>query len=248
MAVPTTRKEFSEFCLRALGKPVIQINVSEEQVDDRIDQALRFYWDYHFDGTEKIYYKHEIDANTISNQYIDLPENIIGAVRIFEFDSATSSGSGIFSIRYQIALNDMYTLTNASLVPFYLMTQEHLDLIQELFVGSVPIRYNRHRNRLHIDMDKGKFEEGSYIMVEAYQVVDPDTYTDVWADRWFQEYCTQQIKRQWGSNLTKFSGMQLPGGVTFDGQKIYDDANAKIEEMEKEMILNYSLPVMDQWF
>lgn len=244
MAVPSNRDEFKEFCLRALGKPVIEINVADEQVEDRIDQSLRFYWDYHFDGTEKVYYKHQIDANTINNQYIELPENIIGAVRVFPIgDPATSSGD-IFNIRYQIALNDLYTLTNVALIDYY-MTMEHLAFVQEMLVGKPQIRYNRHRNILHLDETKGDLTEGSWIIVEAYEVVDPAVYPDVWADRWLQHYTTQQIKRQWGSNLSKFEGMQLPGGVTFNGRLLYEDADAEIKRLEEEMIANYSLPVMD---
>jgi hypothetical protein len=244
MAQPTTRAEFKEFCLRALGKPVIEINVDDDQVDDRVDQSLRFYYDYHFDGTEKVYYKHLVDANTVANMYIDLPENIIGVVKMFPMDSISTSSGDIFNIRYQIALNDLYTLSNVALIDYY-MTMEHLSMVQEVLVGKPQIRYNRHRNRLHIDETKGDLVQGKYILVEAYEIVDPATYSDVWSDRWLQNYTTQQIKRQWGTNLTKFEGLQLPGGVTFNGIKIYDDADAEIKRLEEEMITNYSLPVMD---
>lgn len=244
MAVPSTRSEFKEYCLRALGKPVIEINVDDDQVEDRIDQALRFYWDYHFDGTEKIYYKHILTNDNISNQYIDLPENIMGVVRVFELGDPATSAGDLFNIRYQIALNDLYTLTNVGLVNFT-MTLQHLGLVQEILVGKTPIRYNRHRNRLHIDKTKQHFQAGEYLLVEAYEVVDPNTYTDVWADRWLQHYTSQLIKRQWGSNLSKFEGMQLPGGITFNGSKLYDDADTEVKRLEEEMITNYSLPVMD---
>ena len=244
MAVPSTRAEFKEYCLRALGKPVIEINVDDDQVDDRIDQALRYYWDYHFDGTEKIYYKHQVTANTVSDKYITLPDNIIGAVSVFPIGDPATSGNDIFNIRYQIALNDLYTLTSVGLVPYY-MAMEHLSMVQEILVGKTPIRYNRHRNILHLDMDENKLVTGQWLIIEAYQIVDPATYTDVWADRWLQYYTTQLIKRQWGANLTKFEGLQLPGGVQFNGAKIYDDAQAEISRLEEEMIANYSLPVHD---
>lgn len=244
MAVPSTRKEFKEYCLRSLGKPVIEINVDDDQVEDRIDQALRFYWDYHFDGTEKIYYKHLIDQSVIDNSYIDLPENIMGVVKVFELGDPATSAGDLFNIRYQIALNDLYTLTNVGLISYY-MTMEHLALVQEILVGKTPIRYNRHRNRLYLDKTTEFLRLGEYILVEAYEIVDPNTYTDVWADRWLQHYTAQLIKRQWGSNLTKFEGMQLPGGITFNGAKIYDDADTEVKRLEEEMINNYSLPVMD---
>jgi hypothetical protein len=244
MSVPASRSEFREYCLRSLGKPVIEINVDDDQVEDRIDQALKYYWDYHFDGTERIYYKHQITDSDKANQYITLPDNIIGAVRIFAIGDPAVSGGDLFNIRYQIALNDLYTLTSVSMVPYF-MVMEHLALITELLVGQQPIRYNRHRNRLHVDMDWNKMDTGSFLLIEAYQVVDPDTFTDVWGDRWLYLYATALIKRQWGNNLKKFGNMQLPGGVVFNGQQVYDEADAEIKELERDMVTNLSLPAMD---
>lgn len=244
MANPTNRVEFKEYCLRALGKPVIEINVDEDQVDDRVDEALKYYWDYHFDGTEKIYYKHEVTANNKVDKYITIPENIIGVVHLFPIGDPSIRSDDLFNIRYQIALNDLYTLTSVSLVPYY-MAMQHLAVIQELLVGKQPIRYNRNRNILHIDMDWNNVNPGEFLLVEAYQVVDPDVYTDVWKDRWLLRYATCLIKQQWGNNLIKFSGMQLPGGVQFNGEKILNDAVEERAKLEDEMINSYSLPVMD---
>ena len=151
MANPVTRAQFKEYCLRRLGKPVIEINVDDDQVEDRIDEALAYYWDYHFDGTEKIYYKHQITSTDISNKYITLPDNIIGAVNVFSPGDALNTNN-LFNIRYQIALNDLYTLTSISLVPYY-MAMQHIRVIEEILVGMKPILYNRHRNILHVDMD-----------------------------------------------------------------------------------------------
>jgi hypothetical protein len=243
MAVPASRSEFREYCLRKLGKPVIEINVDDDQVEDRIDEALKYYWDYHFDGSEKIYYKHQITANNVTDKYITLPENIIGAVRIFNIGDPMVTNN-LFDIRYQIALNDLYTLTSVSMIPYYMMFQ-HVQLMEQMLVGAQPIRYNRHTDKLSIDMDWNKLNVGNYLIVEAYQILDPDTYTDAWGDRWLSLYTTALIKRQWGSNLSKFSGLQLPGGVSFNGDKIFNDANAEIEALEKEMMSSYSLPVTD---
>jgi hypothetical protein len=243
MAIPSTRSEFKEFCLRKLGKPVIEINVDDDQVEDRIDESLKYYYDYHFDGTEKLYYKHQVTANTVSDRYITLPENIIGAVRVFPISNSLIS-TNIFDIRYQIALNDLYTLTSVSMVPYY-MAFQHIQLIEQLLVGQQPIRYNRHTNKCYIDMNWDKVKVGDFLIIEAYEVIDPSTYSDAWGDRWLQQYCTEKIKYQWGSNLSKFNGMQLPGGVTFNGQAIKEESKAAIEALEKEMISSYSLPVMD---
>jgi len=244
MAIPTTRAEFKEYCLRKLGKPVIEINVDDDQVDDRIDESLKYFYDYHFDGSEKIYYKHAITSTDRTNKYITLPENIIGAVRVFPVGDPSITGGDLFNIRYQIALNDLYTLTSVSMVPYY-MAMSHIALIQEILVGQQPIRYNRHTNKLYVDMDWEKVDDGSFLLIEAYEVINPDTYTDAWGDRWLQAYCTEKIKYQWGSNLTKFTGMQLPGGVQFNGEKILEDAKAEITRLETEMINSYSLPVAD---
>jgi hypothetical protein len=244
MAIPSSRQEFKDYVLRSLGRPVIEINVDDDQVEDRIDQALKYYGDYHFDATERTYYKHQVtDADKV-NKYITLPENIIGAVSIFSIGDPSVRADDLFNIRYQIALNDLYTLTSVSLVPYY-MVMQHLATIQELLVGKQPIRFTRHRNRLMVDMDWATLNTGEYLLVEAYEVIDPEVYTDVWGDRWLALYTEQLIKRQWGTNLKKYDGMQMPGGITFNGQKIYDEADADIKRIEEEMIMNYSLPVMD---
>jgi hypothetical protein len=243
MAIPTSRSEFTENCLRRLGKPVIEINVDDDQVSDRIDEALRYYWDYHFDGSEKTYYKHIITEQDKENKYITIPENIIGVVNIFDLGSALGLNN-LFNIRYQIALNDLYTLTSVSMVPYY-MAMSHIQFLEQMLVGKQPIRYNRHMNRLYIDMSWDQIATDNYLVVEAYQVVDPDTYTNAWADRWLLRYATCLIKQQWGQNMKKFQGMKLPGGLEFNGQKIYDEATQERDVLEKEMIYTYSLPATD---
>lgn len=241
--VPTNREEFTEYCLRKLGKPVIEINVDEDQVSDRIDEALRYYWDYHFDGSSKTYYKRIITQEDINNRYITMPDNIIGVVNIFDLGSALGLNN-LFNIRYQIALNDLYTLTSVSMVPYY-MAMNHVQFLEQMLVGKQPLRYNRHINRVYIDMSWDQVAAGNYLVVEAYQVVDPDLYTKAWADRWLARYAECLIKQQWGQNLKKFDGMKMPGGLTFNGQKIYDEATQERAELEKEMIYTYSLPAAD---
>lgn len=243
MAVPTSRETFKQYCLRALGKPVIEINVNDDQVEDRIDEALRYFMDYHFDGAEKIYYKYQVTAQTKIDRYVSMPENVIGVVNLFPIGQALNTNN-LFNIRYQIALNDLYTLTSVSMVPYY-MALTHVQFLETMLVGQQPLRYNRYKNRLYIDMDWNIINDGDYIIAEAYEVVDPETYTKVWADRWLQRFATCLIKQQWGSNLTKFIGMQLPGGIQFNGEKIYNDATSERLTLENEMINSYSLPVTD---
>jgi hypothetical protein len=243
MSVPTDRASFKEYCLRKLGKPVIEINVDDDQVDDRIDEALRYYWDYHFDGSDKIYYKYQVTSTDITNRYITMPDNVIGVVNLFPVGQALNTNN-LFNIRYQIALNDLYTLTSVSMVPYY-MALQHVQFLEQMLVGQQPIRYNRHINKLYVDMDWNIINVGDYIVAEAYQVVDPNVYSKVWSDRWLARYSEVLIKEQWGQNLKKFEGMQLPGGLRFNGQKIYDEAVNEKKAMEQEMIMNYSMPVTD---
>jgi len=243
MAQPTTREEFKEWCLRKLGKPVIEINVDQDQAHDRIDEALSYYWDYHFDGAEKIFFKHQITQDDIDNGWITIPENIIGIVNLFDIGDSLSTNN-MFNIRYQFALNEIYDLSNYSMVNYY-QAMQYIQFLEEMLVGKQPIRYNRHVNKLHIDMDWKKVNVGHYVIAECYKYVDPTIYADVWKDRWLQNYATAKIKYQWGSNLTKFEGMQLPGGVTFNGTKIMDDALQEIQTLEQDMITSYSLPVHD---
>jgi len=243
MAVPSTREQFKYYCLRRLGHPVIEINVDPDQVEDRIDEALLYFADYHFDGTQDTYYKYQVTQQDITNQYITLPDNIIGAVDMFPVGQGLNTNN-LFNIRYQIALNDLYTLTSVSMVPYY-MAMQHIQFLEEFLVGKQPIRYNRHINRVYIDMDWGIVNPSDWLIIKCYQVVDPEVYTRTWGDRWLQRYASTLIKQQWGANLTKFTGMTLPGGVQFNGEKIYNDATTEREELEHEMINSYSLPVTD---
>jgi hypothetical protein len=244
MASPTTRTEFKNYCLRELGHPVIEINVDDDQVDDRINDALEYYRDFHYDGTYEDYYKYQITASDITNEYITLPESIIGVVDIFPIGAGLNTNN-LFNLRYQITLNEIYDWAHSTFAN-YTMSMERIALMQELFVGKQPFRYNRHLDRLYIDMDWSfRVTAGEYIIIKCYRTADPDTYGDVWADRWLRKYATQLIKRQWGTNLKKFSGMQLPGGVTFNGEQIYNEAEEEIKRLEEEMINTYSLPTYD---
>jgi hypothetical protein len=242
MAVPNSRETFKQYCLRKLGAPVIEINVDDDQVDDRIDEAIRYYWDYHFDGTEKLYYKHQVSSTDITNKYITMPDNITGVVNLFPVGQALNTNN-LFNIRYQIALNDLYTLTSVSMVPYY-MALQHIQFLEQFLVGQQPLRYNRMINKCYIDMDWNIITPGDHLLIEAYEVVDPEVYTKAWSERLLQNYATSLIKEQWGSNLKKFEGMQMPGGLKFNGQKIYDEAVKERQDLE-QFIYSSSLPIND---
>lgn len=236
MAKPTTRAQFKQYCLRKIGAPVIQINVSDEQIEDRIDEALLFWQDYHYNGSEMIYVKHQLTEQDIANGYVEGPTDALGVVRIFELNSSISTGTGMFNVTYQFVLNNIHDLTGYS-IQNYFMTMQHLRFIQEWLVGLPMIRYNKHSNRIYLDMSSSKLVAGNYIIIEAYAPLDEDN-PDIWNDRWLQNFATVLIREQWGLNLTKFTNMQLVGGVTFNGEQILADAREDRKAMEDDAKAN----------
>ena len=332
MATITNRNDFKEYCLRRLGFPVIEINVDDEQVNDRIDDALQYWQDYHFDGLQKVYYIHtvtgslivsDIDisgtmtnaanatfigassgslallkvggyqganntnisvmgnqaftqgegisyydqsgnivptgANVVSymmgdvdQKYLDLseakdaqgnPMEIIGVPRIFPVTDS-QAGVNMFDLRYQLRLNELYDFTSASYIN-YTLTQQHLRSLELMFTGEVPIRFQRHMQRLYIDWAWGYSEApvGTIVVAECYANINPDVYTKVWNDRWLKEYATALVKRSWGSNLKKFNNLQLPGGVTLNGDTIFNEAVQEIDKLHAEMETQYGAPL-----
>jgi hypothetical protein len=334
MSTITNRADFKTYCLRRLGFPVIEINVDDDQVEDRIDDALQYWQDYHFDGLQKVYFIKAISASTIqtsntinlnvfnlanstvmgatsgakasvqgyyganvntlmisvTNQgatpfvqgetlnyyaangqitstgstvvkyqlgdvdarYLDFsiatdaqgnPMEIVGVSRIFPI-SDSQSNVNMFDLRYQLRLNELYDFTSASYIN-YTLTQQHLRSLEQMFTGEVPIRFQRHMQRLFIDWNWGNSEApvGQVVISECYATINPDVYTKVWNDRWLKEYATALIKRSWGSNMKKFAGLQLPGSVTLNGDKTYQEATDEIERLEREMEKNYGAPL-----
>ena len=255
MATLTNREEFKDYCLRRLGFPVIELNLDVDQIEDRIDDALQYWQDYHFDGTQKIYYVKAIRQVEIDQKYLDLkealdndgnPMDIIGVTRIFPVSDSQSTVN-MFDLRYQLRLNELYDFTSASYIN-YTLTQQHLRSLELLFTGEVPIRFQRHTQRLYIDWAWGAQEApvGTVVIAEAYANIDPTLYGRVWNDRWLKEYATALIKRNWGANLKKFNNLQLPGGVTLNGDKIYDEAFDEIKALEAQMQIEYGAPL--EWF
>lgn len=321
MAKISSRQELKDYCLRRLGYPVIEINVDDDQVEDRIEDALEFFHEYHFDGVERFYFTpklrlselflsgimgenfqegEEITGGTsqakakivrrtptilvikgdnpnavnfapgeiitgsksgfsatlrnnnhyfigeLAKKYIDVGDPVTGVIRVFPLGSAGSSTAGttnIFNVVYQFRLNDMYNLLSSD-ITYYNQVKMHLQLLDDMFAGNRTIRFNRKMNRLFIDVNWDEvFSEGDHVAVEAYVIVDPEKFTEVYNDMFLKRYATALIKRQWGTNLKKFQGMQLPGGVQMDGQRMFEEAMTEISEIEKEMQLRYELPV-----
>jgi len=315
MATITTRTALKDYCKRRLGFPVIDINVDDDQVEDRIDESLEFFQQYHFDATEKVYIMHYTTQTDIDRKYIDLSQSsgtantitgsnvvtgyatnfaseftagysritigganrlvvsianntsltvdsnfstnndyvpitnetdsnaIIGVNKIFSITDSAATVN-MFDLRYQLRLHELYDFTSTSYVN-YVLTQQHLRTLDMLFTGEVPLRFNRHQNRLYIDFQWGEdIEVGEYLMIECWKIVNPESFPLVYDDRWLKRYTTALIKRQWGINLKKFGGIQLPGGVQLNGQQIYDEAVAEINDLEEKIQSYFEEPPM----
>ena len=257
MANPSTRETLKQYALRALGKPVIEINADDDQLEDRLDEALQFYAQYHYDGIRRTYLKYQVTEadktrlqaslgstetatkNSVSstwyegNNFLVCPETVIGVVNIFPFSDKASMN--MFDVRYQLRLNDLYDFASTSIIN-YDMVLRHLDFLDQVLVGMKPIRFQQHDNRLYIDMDwVNDLQVGEFLIIDCYRKLDPATYTDVFNDQWLKRYTTALFKKQWGANLSKFDGVVMLGGVKLNGEKIFTDAQTDIEKLEKEI-------------
>lgn len=245
MSTPTSRKLFKDYCLRALGHDVIEINVSDEQVEDRIDEALGMYHEHHFDAVVTLYTAHQLTANNVTDRYVEMPEDVMGVTRIFPVGSINNqnySGSNPFNLAYQLRVQDMYSFFSNSMLDYFLY-KRHMSLIEEILSGQTPIRFNKIARRLYID---GNYETvlvpGAWVVIECQKYLDPDVYTGVWNDVWLKRYATALIKRQWGSVLGKYTEVRLPGGIVMNGPGLYAEAQREIDKLETDLREVYSEP------
>ena len=245
MANPSTREELIDYCLRTLGDPVIEINVDTDQVEDRVDEALQYYQEFHSDATYKTYLKHLVTATDVTNKWIPLSSDIIYVQKLFPISSTFNNSMNFFDIKYQMMLNDIADLQNWSGdMAYFDMMQQYLSLLDMKLNGQPIINFVRRQNRLYIhgEFEEKDIKEGDYIVAEVYQTIAPETFTSVYNDMWLKRYTTALIKKQWGANLIKFEGMQLPGGVTMNGRQIFEDALTEISDLEERIRLEHELP------
>jgi len=269
MAQPNTRQTLISYAKRALGHPVIEINVDDDQLEDRLDEALQYFAQYHYDGVKRTYLKYKYtqadkdritgadttevasktygDSTTVtstwqeSNSYIVVPETVLSVVNIFPFSN--KGNLNLFDVRYQLRLNDLYDFSSTSVINYDVVLR-HLDFLDHILVGEKPLRYNQLDNRLYIDMDwTNDLDVDEYLIIDCYRKLDPSVYTDVFDDMYLKRYATALIKKQWGANLSKFNGVQMLGGVTMNGETIYQQALDEITKLEEEMKLGFELPV-----
>lgn len=246
MAGPSSRETLIEYCLRRLGDPVIEINVDPDQLEDRVDEALQYYQEFHSDATVKTYLKHQVTASDVSNEYISVSDNVIFVKKLFPISSSFNNSMNFFDIKYQMMLNDIADLQNfAGDLSYYDQMQQYLSLLDMKLNGTPQVNFSRRQGRLYIhgDFQDKDIQADDYIVAEVLQIVDPETHTSIYDDMWLKAYTTALIKRQWGSNLIKFEGMQLPGGVQLNGRQIFEDALNDIERLEERIRLEQELPV-----
>lgn len=273
MTVPTNRQNLKDYCLRKLGFPVIDINVDEDQVDDRIDDALQVFTEFHYDASHADYLAIKLtpqmiangsntnsqasggtgSANSVGNTtygWVPLPDNVIGVNKIFPMTGDVVHGGGssanfnIFDLNYQLRLNELYEFTSSS-YQYYWIARTHMRMLELILTGQPPIRYNKHMGRLYIDMNwRSEAVQNSYILIECTRVLDPVEFPKIMQDKWLKEYSTQLVKRQWGENCKKYANYVLPGGMTINAQQIYDEAIAEIARLEEQIRDTYEMPVL----
>jgi len=248
MAHPRTRQELKDYCLRSLGAPVIEINVDDQQVEDRIDEALRYFIDWYSFASEKRYYKYQVTAQDKTNGYINTDsiaadgEKIISISRVFQVGFNLQLNN-VFNVRYQMALNDFYGLRTGQMnLNFFVSTMQYIEMLQQLLDPEKQTQFSRYANKLTIHMNWQDFVTGQFLLIEAYTSLDPDTYSEIYDDPMLKKYATALIKRQWGANLSKFEGIPLPGNITFNGQRIYQEALEEITKIEEDVLLKYQEP------
>jgi len=252
MANPNSRTSLIEYCLRALGSPVIEINLDDDQISDRVDEAIQYYQQYHSDAVVRTFHKYQVTAanHTIGDPayhtIINLPENLLFITRVLPIGQGSSSSTDMFSVNYQMHMNDLYSMSRSTGSQInYEMNKQYMSLINMTLNGmDQGIIFSRHQDNLRIETDwAARIPVGSWIVIEGYQTINPDNYTDVYNDLVLKKYLTALLKRQWGQNLIKFEGMQLPGGVTINGRAIYDDAVNDITAIEEMVRLTWENPV-----
>jgi len=261
MARPASRQQLIDYCLRKLGFPVLEINVDDDQIEDAIDDAIQFFQERHFDGSIRTILKMQITPQMVAaaktnttisgttlieqNNYIQIPDHILGITQVYAQDNSVSSVSGnIFSIKYQLFLNDFYNFGSMEILNYY-MIKSYLETLDWVISNFKPIRFNKRENKLWLDTDFDQLTSGNYILIDCYRMLDPAQCTEVWNDVWMKKYATALIKRQWGQNLIKFRNVSLPGGITLNGREIYEDAEVEIEKILAEFQLAAELPPLD---
>ncbi len=273
MATPASRQGLIDYAKRQLGAPVLEINVADEQIDDIIDDSLQYFYERHFNGVVQTFLKYEVTQADIdrarskvgsvgiattsatdsagrtynfheTENFIQVPPQIIGITKIFHFEGSSSLSSGMFNIKYQLFLNDLYHFSSIELLT-YSMVKRQLSDIDFLLTTQKQIRFNQRQDRLYMDMDWSSLDPGDILVIDCYRLLDPNESPKVWSDSFLKKYVTAALKKQWGQNLIKFQGVKLPGGTELNGRQIYDDGVNELNALIDKMSSTYELPPLD---
>ena len=241
----TSRQGLIDYCFRKLGDPVIEINVDLDQVEDRVDDALELYQEYHHDATFRNYLIYKLTADDITNKYITIDDQILFVTKMFPMSNGLINSRNMFSFQYQFAMSDMWGFGGFSGdLAYYDQVRQYMNMLDMKLNGSPQFTYARRQNRIYFwgDIETRDLKEDDYVIFEVYQIVDPSTFTQIYNDMFLKDYTTALIKQQWGQNMSKFEGMQLPGGVTISGRQILEEAKQELTELKEAMRLEHEMP------
>lgn len=240
MAVPSTRVELADYCLRKCGFPVIDINIAPEQVEDAIDDAIAFFQEYHYDGIERKLISHKITAADMANKYITLSHDVVSVSRVLNYQSSSNIDS-LFSLEYQLRFNDLRDVSSLNMADYF-VAKQYLAMLEDTLTPDIRHRYRRHTEKLYIDDNWNRFYEDGYFLIEVHQIIDPEVYNKMYSNWILRDLCAAYVKKRWGDNMSKFQEIQLPGGVTLNGERIVDEAKQEIETIKTDFILKYQEP------
>lgn len=248
MARIHSREELKQYALRANGAPVLLINVDDQQLEDRIDDALDLFWEYHADGSELIFLNHQVTQAEIDAKEIVLPDGILSILSVLSPFSGAGGGTGIASInlQYNMFITDIMNyrriMSGCGLSSYYI-TSQYLAGIADTFSYQRRLVFNKHNDRISFLTDWSTLKAGDWISIECYRVINPEKVGEVYNNSWLKRYTTALFKFQWGTNLIKFSGAQLPGGVTVNATEIFSEGKEEVAALKEELRNNYELPV-----
>ena len=241
------RNAFGMYCLRKLGAPVIRINVSPDQIEDRIDEAIQVWHEKHYDATEKLWVAYKLTADDISSGQITIPSDIhiIDAMIPMSTIYNKNNSDGIFSYQYQFTMANLSPWQPLDMLNYYI-TMTHLGEMNDLINTTERFEYTKHKNKLIVYRGFSNMKVDDTMCFHAHKKILPDTDSAAWEDKWLKQYATALIKQQWGSNMKKHGEIQLLGGVTVNGQQIFDEATIELKELEEALTATYEEPVSFQ--
>lgn len=243
MAVPNSRESLKDYCLRKLGYPVIEINIAEDQIEDSIDDAIDYFQEYHLDGTERQFIAIKITQTDIDNKYVILDDKVVSVMKVYNYANSADSTTALFSATYQIRLNELWDMSSGTMSQF-VISQQYVALLNDTLNPETRFRFRRHTHKLELDLSWAvKLDVDNYILVEVYQNIDPEEYNEIYGNWLLRKLATAYMRRQWGYNLIKFAEIKLPGQVSLNGERILNEANKEIEQLELDFITKYSEPL-----